>query len=108
MDYIMVKSNDTLEGMHPTLRQVPPREPSFSTHVILRPILVALMVATYPLGPLPTTTTSFSSADADEYVCIAPRHLPKPSEEEEEAGINALWIKANWPFHFPAIATMDG
>ena len=68
MDYIMVKSNDTLEGMHPTLRQVPPREPSFSTHVILRPILAALMVATYPPNPPPTTTTSFSLSDSDEYV----------------------------------------
>ena len=66
------------------------------------------MVTTYPLDPPPTTTTSFSSADADEYVHKYPRHLPKPSEEEEEAGIRALWIKANWPFCFPTVATMDG
>ena len=66
------------------------------------------MVETYPLDPPLITTMSFSSIDASEYVRKAPKHLPKPSEEEEEAGIKALWIKANWPFHFPAIVAMDG
>ena len=41
------------------------------------------MVEMYPPNPPPTTTTSFSSADADEYVRKVPRHIPKPSEEEE-------------------------
>ena len=66
------------------------------------------MVETYPPDPPPTTTTPFSFPDADEYVRKAPRNLPKPLEEEEETGIKASWIKANWPFHFPAIAAMDG
>ena len=66
------------------------------------------MAAAYPPDPPPTTTSSFSSIDADEYVHKAPRHLPKPSKEEEEDGIKDLWIKANWPFHFPVIAAMDG
>ncbi|RRT80901.1 hypothetical protein B296_00007736 [Ensete ventricosum] len=54
----------TLEGMHPTLRQVPPSVPRFSMHVVLSPICAALMAATYPPGPPPITTTSFSSAAA--------------------------------------------
>ena len=60
------------------------------------------MVETYPPDPPPTTTMSFYSVNADEYVCIAPKHLPKPSEEEEEAG-----IKGNWPFHFRTIASIS-
>jgi hypothetical protein len=60
------------EGMHPTFRQVPPREPRFSIHAVyhpkknctgleklkressnrtLRPSWAALIAATYPPGP---------------------------------------------------------
>ena len=66
------------------------------------------MASMYPLDPPLTTTTSFYSPNANENVRKPRRHLPKPSEEEEEVGINALWIKANWPFHFHAIAAMYG
>ena len=65
------------------------------------------MAEMYPPDPPSTTKMSFSSADADEYVHKDPRHLPKPSKEEE-VGIKDLWIKANWPFHFPAIGAMAG
>lgn len=50
-----------MEGIHPTLRHVPPREPRISTHAVLRPICPALMAATYPPGPPPTTTMSYCS-----------------------------------------------
>ena len=66
------------------------------------------MVETYPFEPPLTTTTTLSSADVDEYFRKAPKHLPKTLEEEKEASTNALWIKANWPFHFHAIASMNG
>ena len=66
----------TFEGMQPILRQVPPRVLSFSTHTVwdyvivtslhlqatptCNPSCAALMAATYPPGPLPTTTRSAS------------------------------------------------
>jgi hypothetical protein len=54
----------TLDGMQPTLRQVPPRVPRFSMQVVLSPSCAALIAATYPPGPPPSTTTSLSSPDA--------------------------------------------
>lgn len=35
-----------LEGMQPTLRQVPPRDPLFSMQTVLNPSCAALMAAT--------------------------------------------------------------
>jgi hypothetical protein len=49
----------TLEGIHPTLRQVPPNEPRPSTQVTFMPSCPALIAATYPPGPPPITTRSY-------------------------------------------------
>ena len=91
MDYRMVKSNDTLEGMHPTLRQVPPREPRSSIHSCLETNLSGFNGGNVPSRP---------SSEHHNVIHKAPRHLPKPLKEEE-AGIKTLWIKANWNFHHP-------
>ena len=40
------QKNITFEGMHPTLRQVPPSDPRPSTHVTFIPSCPALMAAT--------------------------------------------------------------
>ena len=50
----------TLDGMQPTLRQVPPRVPRFSMHTVFIPSWAALMAATYPPGPPPKITRSHS------------------------------------------------
>ena len=48
----------TLEGIHPTFRQVPPRAPLPSTQATFNPICPALIAATYPPGPPPMTIRS--------------------------------------------------
>src|ERR1700739_1530038 len=45
--------------MQPTCRQVPPRNGSFSTTIVLSPNSPARMAATYPPGPLPIIATSY-------------------------------------------------
>ena len=55
--------SNALEGMHPTLRHVPPSDPRISTHAVFRPSCPALMAATYPPGPPPITTRSYCSID---------------------------------------------
>src|ERR1700758_502138 len=50
-----------LGGMHPQLRQTPPGRSS-STAATDRPSWAQRMAATYPPGPVPTTTTSNRSA----------------------------------------------
>uniref|UniRef100_A0A1Y1JWY8 Uncharacterized protein n=1 Tax=Photinus pyralis TaxID=7054 RepID=A0A1Y1JWY8_PHOPY len=51
------------EGMHPTLRQVPPRVPRFSIQATFMPSWPALIAATYPATPPPMITRSFSSEE---------------------------------------------
>ncbi|KAI9910016.1 hypothetical protein PsorP6_010428 [Peronosclerospora sorghi] len=46
--------------MQPTLRHVPPNFPRDSIHAVWSPSCAALMAATYPPGPPPMTTTSYS------------------------------------------------
>ena len=54
-------SSNALDGMHPTFKQVPPRELYFSTNAVFLPNCAARMAATYPPGPLPITMTSYDS-----------------------------------------------
>ena len=42
-------------------KQVPPNVDSFSTHATFIPSCAALIAATYPPGPAPTTITSKSA-----------------------------------------------
>ena len=42
--------------MHPTFKQVPPREPLDSIQAVLRPSCASLIAQTYPPGPPPITT----------------------------------------------------
>jgi len=58
-----IQYRGTFEGMQPTLRQVPPKVPLFSTQATFNPCCPALIAATYPPGPPPTTTRSSSSWD---------------------------------------------
>jgi len=46
--YLEVEFRRAFDGMHPTLRQVPPSVPLFSIQTVLRPFYPALMAATYP------------------------------------------------------------
>src|ERR1700730_12745609 len=46
--------------MHPTCRQVPPRNPSFSMTRVFKPHWDARMAATYPPGPLPIIARSYA------------------------------------------------
>ena len=50
--------SSALDGMQPTLTQVPPSVLSSSTQTVFRPSCAARMDATYPPGPPPMTTTS--------------------------------------------------
>src|SRR5215471_1708231 len=45
--------------MHPTCRQVPPKNGSFSTTTVFSPNSPARIAATYPPGPLPMIATSY-------------------------------------------------
>src|SRR6267378_2571469 len=45
--------------MHPTCKQVPPRNGSFSTTTVFSPSSPARIAATYPPGPLPIIATSY-------------------------------------------------
>ena len=47
-----------LEGIHPTLRQVPPRVEYFSIMAVLKPSCAQRIADTYPPGPEPIMTTS--------------------------------------------------
>ena len=77
-----------LDGMHPTLRHVPPRVPRLSTHAVFRPSCEALMAATYPPGPPPTTTRSYSdpAAAAARVRCVVATagRLRKKRRDERE------------------------
>mmetsp|Transcript_28475 Transcript_28475/g.68487 ORF Transcript_28475/g.68487 Transcript_28475/m.68487 type:complete len:348 (-) Transcript_28475:141-1184(-) len=55
--YLCVAFSKALDGMHPTLRQVPPRAPRFSMHTVFKPSCEALIAATYPAGPPPITAS---------------------------------------------------
>ena len=52
--------SSTPSKTHPTFRQVPPSAPRPSTQATLSPSCAALMAATYPPGPPPMITTSFT------------------------------------------------
>lgn len=45
--------------MHPTLRQMPPKEFYFSIQRVLSPSYDAFIAAVYPPGPLPITIRSY-------------------------------------------------
>ena len=47
-----------LDGIHPTLRHVPPRVFRDSIHAVFKPNWAALIAQTYPPGPDPITITS--------------------------------------------------
>ena len=65
-----------LDGMHPTLRQVPPREPLFSMQTVLSPYCAPFIAATYPNlimiiyilppGPPPITAKSYSFEEVEK------------------------------------------
>ena len=46
--YLWEMLSRALEGIQPTLRQVPPRDPLFSMQTVLSPNCAALIAATYP------------------------------------------------------------
>src|SRR5262249_37882560 len=50
--------SSALEGMRPTLRQVPPYVARFSTTAVFKPSWAARMAQTEPPGPVPMTTRS--------------------------------------------------
>ncbi len=54
-------SRSAFEGMHPTLRHVPPSAASFSTRAVFSPNCAARMAQTYPPGPAPITIRSKDS-----------------------------------------------
>ena len=54
--------NRLLDGIHPMLRQVPPKDPLDSTHAVFNPNCDNLIAHTYPAGPPPITVTSNFSA----------------------------------------------
>jgi hypothetical protein len=62
--YSSEDARSALEGMQPTLRQVPPSASSPfaffqpSMHAVLKPSWAARTAAMYPPGPAPMTTTS--------------------------------------------------
>src|SRR5688572_19678216 len=53
------ESSSALDGIHPTLRQVPPRVLYFSTIAVLNPNCAHRIAATYPPGPEPITVTLY-------------------------------------------------
>src|SRR6185295_8035293 len=53
--------SSALDGMQPTLRQVPPSVARFSTHATFNPSCAALIAHTYPPGPDPMMMTSKES-----------------------------------------------
>jgi len=50
------KFNKLFEGIHPTFKHVPPRDPLDSIHAVFNPSLASLIAQTYPPGPPPITT----------------------------------------------------
>jgi hypothetical protein len=47
------EANNDFEGIHPTLRQVPPRTGYFSIIAVLKPSCAQRIADTYPPGPEP-------------------------------------------------------
>ena len=60
--YRSLACNKALDGIQPTLRQVPPRVSRISMQAVFMPSCAARMAATYPPGPPPMTTKSYALA----------------------------------------------
>ena len=52
------KLSKLFDGMQPTFKQVPPREPLDSTQAVFKPSCAARIAQTYPPGPPPITIKS--------------------------------------------------
>src|SRR5580698_6668261 len=79
---------NTLVGMQPTWRHVPPKNESFSTTATFRPHCAARIAATYPPGPLPITTRSY----------LANPVLPCSFQRSDEP-FDARWVRQDCGQH---------